>query len=104
MEQLISSETPTAKKKHRCDHCAHFIPKGAKYLKQFCVDGGHAWTWRAHIDCHDCAVAVTDKWDDLEPLKYMDDIPTHMRGRFPHVICRLEFWGQINESNWMDTP
>lgn len=45
---------------HTCGYCYQKIAKGEKYLDQRCADSGTAWTFRAHIDCHDAYWT----WDD----------------------------------------
>ena len=87
------------------------IPKGARYLRQFCVDGGDAWTWISHEDCHEAALYLFDQdggcWgDNLTPLYDYEnatgEFPDHIRGRWPHVICRLEFNQQMAEARYQE--
>ena len=97
--QLISETKPIARKSHRCENCGHMIPKGTRYLRQFCVDGGDVWSWVTHQDCMDAAryLAKLDDHDCYEGIPPIRDyegnsgvFPDYIRGRFPHVICRLE--------------
>lgn len=102
--QLIAETRPVARKPHRCENCRHIIPPGVRYLRQFCVDGGDSWTWITHQDCHEAALFQFKEdgggWgDDLSPLYEYESLtgyfPDWLRGRWPHVVCRLEFWKQI---------
>jgi hypothetical protein len=104
MTQLLSSTNPRARKVHRCEHCSSDIPKGTVYLKQFCVDGGDAWGFKSHKDCHElaCALASQDGWDTYDGVPTLSDyeadtgvFPDHFRGKFPHAICRLELRKQL---------
>ena len=104
MGQLISLTTQAARKKHRCGECGHFIQKGTTYVRQFVVDGGDAWTWKMHEDCADAAEYQFnqdggDYGDGRTPLvdyeSCVGDFPEWLRGMWPHVVCRLDYWRQI---------
>ena len=97
---LVSQSTPKANRPHQCQHCRHIIPKGVRYLRQFCKDGGDVWDFISHEDCHAAALHLFDMdggYDDdgITPLiEYENNtgvFPDYIRGLFPHVICRLEF-------------
>lgn len=80
MTQLISQKEPVARKNYRCmaydwikdqgwaegDYTLEeakaieqmkgrggMIEKGEKYIRQFCVNGGDSWTWKANKEMHD---------------------------------------------------
>ena len=107
MGKLVSESRPTARKPHRCENCGHMIPRGTKYVRQFCKDGGDVWGWISHEDCMD---AATHLWkidgcyydDEIQPISEYENntgvFPDYIRGMFPHVICRLEWWKQRRES------
>lgn len=104
MTFLISEKRPVARKQHRCQNCNHMISVGTQYLKQFCIDGGDTWSWVSHQDCHAAALKQHridggDYYDGVAPLiEYENstgEFPDWLRGEFPHVICRLEFWKQV---------
>ncbi len=103
MGQLISQTTQVARTAHRCDECRHMIPPRTKYERQFVADGGDVWTWKMHTDCaeaaeHQFRIDGGDYQDDRGTLaEYENDtgeFPDWLRGRWPHVVCRLEYWQQ----------
>ena len=49
--RVISTAAPVARKTHRCDGCGATIAAGTRYQKDFMVDGGESYTYRAHLDC-----------------------------------------------------
>lgn len=51
MITLISHETHTARKDHRCDSCLRKISPGTTYRRARCAEGGEAWTWKTHLAC-----------------------------------------------------
>ena len=103
MGWLISEETPVARVAHRCDECHHTIPRGVRYKRQFVKDGGDTWNWKMHTDCDEASdyqfrLDGGDYYDGRSPLiDYEEDtgeFPDWLRGRWPHVVCRLEYWQQ----------
>lgn len=96
----------TPRKPHRCEHCGHMIPPGTSHLAEAGVWDGEFYEIRAHHDCralwleafdtygdyedgmvHDlCEAIEADESRDLVQAAY-----DHYRGRYPHVICRLEY-------------
>ena len=106
MGTLVSETEQIARRAHRCDECHHKIPPGVKYARQFVVDGGDAWTWKMHIDCgaasdHQFNEDGGDYYDNRSPLvEYENDtgeFPGWLRGYWPHVVCRLELWKQMQQ-------
>ena len=106
MVEMISESQPVARRQHRCEECGHAIPVGTRYLKQFCKDGGETWTWISHTDCFEMAVRLhsDDGCSFDEPLPILaeyenntGEFPDWLRGEYPHVVCRLEFWKQKRE-------
>ena len=51
MVNLLSKTTPKARKRHICDSCGRAIEIGEVYERQFCADGGEAWSYIAHQSC-----------------------------------------------------
>lgn len=47
----LGTERPVARKSHVCDSCCGTIDVGQRYVRARIVDGGEAWTWKAHEDC-----------------------------------------------------
>ena len=104
MGLLISETTQAARRSHRCGECRCTIPRGTKYKRQFVRDGGDVWTWKMHIDCAEASdyqfrVYGGDYYDGRTALvDYENDtgeFPDWLRGRWPHVVCRLELRKQL---------
>ena len=90
---------------HRCVHCLSTIPAGVSHNLEAGVWDGAFYTARMH---HDCAALWAEAYDtyadwdegmvhDLleaiegdESRELRDEAYNHYRGRYPHVICRLE--------------
>ena len=99
------TETPVARKPHRCDHCGRDIPPGCKYLRQRVIDGGDTWVFRSHEDCHELAVELMDGdfLDGVSPLhEYCSNEIAEWRGFYPHVVCRFDLSRQLR--NGEDRP
>ena len=61
MITVLSDGTCRARKPHRCDlDCGEKIVPGEVHHRQGCVDGGRAYTFRAHLHCH--ALSLFDFW------------------------------------------
>ena len=88
---VISSETHTARKTHRCNSCLREIAPGTTYHRSRCVDGGDAWTWKSHPACtrageilwdmdirseEDCLINVIDMDQEDSELVYARDPET----------------------------
>ena len=106
MANLLSSTKPVARKSHRCDECGHMVPPGVRYIRQFVKDGGDVWDWKMHEDCAEAADYQFredggDYDDGRSPLVEYENntgyFPDWLRGYWPHVVCRLEFWKQKKE-------
>lgn len=93
-------------KAHRCEHCGHMIPPGVSHLAKSGVWDGDFYTFRAHLDCNELWSEAFDTYGDYSdgmPLDLAEAIEPderrsivqeaydHYRGRYPHVICRLEY-------------
>lgn len=55
MGLVLETVTHTARKMHWCASCGRKIATGQKYVRQRVVEGGNAWTWKAHQHCHEAA-------------------------------------------------
>lgn len=94
------------KKSHKCCHCGHMIPPGMSHLSESGVWEGEFYTERAHHDCaalwaeafktygdyedgmpHDLVEAI----EPDESRALVQEAYDHYRGRYPNVICRLEY-------------
>jgi len=62
--EIISYNTPKAKKEHNCDWCGEKINIGSKYERSFIKDG-NVWVWKNHFRCSKIA----------EELKMFDGDP-----------------------------
>jgi hypothetical protein len=96
-----------SRKPHICAHCGSTIPTGSPYLKRvgLSVDGDF-YSDAAHEDCAALWSEAFDTYGDweygmpwdlceaIEPdesREFVQSAYNHYRGRYPHVICRLEF-------------
>lgn len=61
MVTLISYETHTARKSHRCNSCLREIAPGTAYRRARCAAGGEAWTWKTHIPCQKAGEILWDR-------------------------------------------
>ena len=61
MVNVLSTTTPKARKRHICDSCCKPIDPGTVYERQFCADGGEAWSYVAH---RSCVAASQVLWDN----------------------------------------
>lgn len=48
--EVISSNTPIARKDHTCDYCIGDIKKGETY-SNVAIKGDYLYTWKSHLDC-----------------------------------------------------
>jgi len=51
MADIVSTQTPKARKAHKCDWCGGKIEVGERYERTFITDYGDAWTWKCHPEC-----------------------------------------------------
>ncbi len=51
MPVVLGNRRLAARKRHCCDSCGRAIEPGTSYERQRCVDGGDAWTYKAHPAC-----------------------------------------------------
>lgn len=111
----IDRGTRKTRKPHQCYDCYTIIPAGTKSAFFTGKMDGRAYTLYFDQDCHAAANFYRagrwdDYWDGVPPL--MDEINdsgeaesehARLRGRFPHVVCRLELHEQraaIRYSEW----
>jgi hypothetical protein len=105
------------RKAHRCVHCSAMIPAGTPHLEESGIWEGEFFHHRMHTDCAALwseAFADYGDWDDGMALDLAEAIEAdetrdlvqaaydHYRGRFPHVICRLELRWQRGDINGAD--
>jgi len=106
MIETISDEQRRGRKKHRCDNCHGPIPPGTTYSYGYFKDGGDHWSFRSHLDCKamaeaDFAMMPNDYWEGIPALVDNDGLLEELdswRGRFPHVVCRIELHEQLWEA------
>jgi len=106
---VLNQGTRKALKEHQCFHCYRPITRGEIY--EFSTNKcDYVYTLATHPDCQKAALYYMDHvvqdsswdWDEgypplLDQIMDMDgqrDIDA-LRGRFPHVACRLEFHAQM---------
>jgi hypothetical protein len=105
----LASGERKARKAHQCFDCYRTIPKGEVYDFQTCKYD-HVYTIRQHKDCRAASefyrkfmgFASWDFDDGIPPLadmisdggEFESDMEL-LRGRFPHVVCRLELNQQL---------
>lgn len=58
MSDVLSTETPVARKRHRCDLCDLPITPGEKYTRQTIITDGRMGTWRNCAECDDVIDAI----------------------------------------------
>ncbi len=102
------------RKNHQCYHCYQTIPAGTN-AEFFTGKIDYIYTLYFHQDCEACwreyesdaRLSICDFDDGYPPL--MDDwidsgdferLCSAYRGKYPHVICRLELPEQ--KTDWMD--
>lgn len=105
------------RKPHQCYDCYTVIPAGAQAAFFTGKMDGRAYTLYFHQDCQKAGdfyraqVYQPDYWDGVPPL--MDEITdsgeaerehARLRGRFPHVVCRLELHEQKAAIRLGETP
>ncbi len=93
------------RKPHRCSYCGSTIPAGWPSIITAQVWEGEFHTDRGHVDCCDLWNEAFDDYGDYGdgmPFDLMEAIEPdetralvqaaydRYRGRYPHVICRLE--------------
>jgi hypothetical protein len=110
MVDFYAARNHTAAKPHRCECCNRTIPKGAVYTKAAGVWEGSFWSSSAHADCHLSYWAIREAMGaDEMSSGYIEElmgggrhdarnILDLVRGKFPHVVCRIEF----TLRNWLD--
>lgn len=87
--QVLSEETPTARKAHRCDACIGTIGAGDTYYKQTNTDMGLS-TWKAHALCNAIATKMhrdycADGWWEDE----MDVDPWEVQRTINEIFAAL---------------
>jgi len=51
MTLVLDDRIRKARREHMCDSCLRPISAGTTYRRVRCVNGGDAWTWKAHPAC-----------------------------------------------------
>jgi hypothetical protein len=100
MPTVLSTTTPKARKRHICDSCCKPILPGTVYERQFCADGGDAWSYVAH---RSCIAAAQILWDndirgDEDALINVSDMDAEDRG----MVYKSS--PEIYHSVWPDAP
>lgn len=110
MVTVLENGTRKARKHHQCFECYRMIAPGERYGYQSNVYDGRPYSLRWHIDCGECGSeyrALTghnydeegypplrDEW--VESGEY--EIECNLwRGKFPHVVARMELTDQLRE-------
>lgn len=91
---------------HRCDHCGTIIPPGSAAIKWADIWDGDFYHGYVHHDCRALWLEAFDTYCDPEERVMPHDLVEAIepdetraitqaaydsyRGRYPHVICRLE--------------
>lgn len=114
---ILSEGTRKARKHHQCYECYRSIGPGQVYEYQTCKYD-YVYTLKFHKDCRAasleyCRVNRISPWDfdfgGYPPLadiisdggEFKTDVDA-MRGKFPHVACRLELTEQLAEARLLD--
>jgi hypothetical protein len=105
--QTISSGERVAGKPHQCFDCYRTIPKGGRHYF-FTGKYDDVYTLRSHLDCREAvldwisASYAPDYDDGIPPLRDMlcdsgeyGNWLGWSRGKFPHVVCRMELTDQL---------
>jgi len=100
MVDVLSTTTPKARKRHYCDSCGRSIEIGEVYERQFCADGGEAWSYVAH---RSCIAASQSLWDmgiegDDGALLNVNDMDREYRAKV------FEKDPEIYHAVWPDAP
>lgn len=118
MSNSFQSQTSTtARKHHRCDFCHGWIAPGGQYQRKAGKWDGDFYTAKAHLDC-------ADLWAEAYPIyaDYGEGMPFDLyeaicgdearetaleeigrwRGRYPHVVCRIELRLQLSDQRMIE--
>lgn len=91
-----------ARKTHICDECGRTIPKGTLHHVQSGIQDGYPYRWRVHSDCAELYWEMNGNlfhYDEACPLaEFGLSEFIHLRGKYPHVICRFELRQQLREA------
>lgn len=100
-----TTHVKAGRKAHRCDYCGSMIPAGWPSIKTAQVWEGDFYQHRGHIDCEALWREAFDVYGDYsdgmdidlceaiegdEDREIVQAAYDFYRGRYPHVICRLE--------------
>lgn len=108
---LIDEGVRVARKKHQCFDCYRPIYPGEEYYHATCTYEGQIYSIKQHTDCRAASEFYRkfiefDVWsfdmDGIPPLadmisdggEFVSDMDL-LRGRFPHVVARMEYRDQI---------
>lgn len=119
MSTSFQDETPVkaTRKPHVCAYCGVSIPKGAAAIKYAMLHDGDFHAGYGHVDCAAMWKAAYATYaDPHEGMPYdlkeavaqdegrdvIDMELAHWRGRFPHVVTRLEMGMQLSDIRYAD--
>jgi hypothetical protein len=106
------------RKPHACAYCRSSIPKGSAAIKHATLHDGDFHAGYGHVDCvamwkaaYNTYAASGDgmPYDIKEALAQdegrdvIDMELAHWRGRFPHVVTRLEMRMQLSDIRYADS-
>lgn len=110
MTIVLNEGTRTARKSHQCFECYRAIEQGTRYGFQTCKHE-HVYTLSWHLDCHafgcEWRALTAEIWDDegYGPLRdsicesgEYEEVLADFRGKYPHVVCRMELTDQLREA------
>jgi hypothetical protein len=109
MITVLRDGTRKARKPHQCYHCYRSIGVGNVHGFQTNVYDGAVYTLRWHPDCDACAAdyrkqagtqfdydegfqPMRDDWVDSGEYEFECN---YWRGRYPHVVARMELTDQL---------
>ena len=113
--RLLDSGVRKARRPHQCFDCYRTIPAGEVYAFSTCKYD-HVYTICQHIDCRDAsdhyrAIAGLRDYDFDDGIPPLADIIRDggefrtdvdgLRGRYPHVACRLDMNEQMADLRYL---
>ena len=114
MVQMLSQGARKAKKRHQCYHCGRDIAPGETYGFQT-NKYDYVYTIAWHLDCEELAAecrllsehtyddegwqGLRDEWCDSG--EYLNECNA-WRGRYPHVVARMELSDQLRKARIPD--
>lgn len=104
---LLAESHPRARRHHRCVDCGGWIAPGEIYRLSKVQNDGTVYPWKQHLDCAAMSAEVVslgwapDYCDGIPPLREDEGVMEELdlwRGRYPHVVCRIEMQQQLREA------